>query len=109
MGPKSAQIVIRRPEGGYRDKFRRYRIEVDGVVKARLKRGDRVSIAVTSGRHRVRARIDWTGSPEIEVSSDDGSVTQMIIEPAGAGSITGFHQVATKSGYLRLSVVDASE
>lgn len=50
--------------------FRRMLIEVDGEVVARLLPNEQQAIQVGPGRHVVRARMDWTASPPVEVHVD---------------------------------------
>ena len=57
-----ALIEVLRPRGGWRDRLRRYRIQVDGAEVGRLGRGGRIVVPVAPGRHEVRVRIDWAGS-----------------------------------------------
>ncbi|WP_189194686.1 hypothetical protein [Micromonospora fulviviridis] len=46
------------------------KIEVDGEVVARLKRGARQSFDVQPGQHRVRVRVSWQSSLPVEVTLD---------------------------------------
>ena len=41
---------------------RAYKIVIDGVERARLRGGQKVTLDVGAGEHVVQARIDWTGS-----------------------------------------------
>ena len=47
--------------------LRRMKIEVDGQIVARLKRGAAQSVDVAPGRHVVRAHLDWQSSAPVEV------------------------------------------
>ncbi|MEW2594492.1 hypothetical protein AB0893_29190 [Micromonospora aurantiaca] len=47
--------------------LRRIKVEIDGQVVARLKRGAVQSVDVTPGRHVVRAHLDWQSSAPVEV------------------------------------------
>ncbi|MBM0258106.1 hypothetical protein [Micromonospora sp. 4G55] len=47
--------------------LRRIKIEVDGQVMARLKRGAAQSVEAAPGRHVVRAQLDWQSSGPVEV------------------------------------------
>ncbi|MFE9959263.1 hypothetical protein [Micromonospora sp. NPDC005299] len=47
--------------------LRRMKIEVDGQVVARLKRGAAQSVDVAPGRHVVQAHLDWQSSEPVEV------------------------------------------
>ena len=64
---ETGNVVVRRVPGGYRDLLGGYRLEVDGVEAGRIRRGEQLELPVLAGRHGVRAAIDWTGSPVVEV------------------------------------------
>jgi hypothetical protein len=55
-------------ENQYADAVRAYRIDVDGEQKAEIRRGSTEDFFVAVGTHRIRLKIDWCGSPEIEFS-----------------------------------------
>ncbi len=52
--------------------LRHIRVRVDGDLVALLRPMTAVEIAVAPGRHRVRASMDWTTSPELEVDVRPG-------------------------------------
>ncbi|MEV5207819.1 hypothetical protein AB0K35_10130 [Micromonospora sp. NPDC053740] len=60
------RIAVRRAldAGGL---LRRIKVEIDGQVVARLKRGAVQSVDVAPGRHVVRAHLDWQSSAPVEV------------------------------------------
>lgn len=101
MGATTGRVTVRRPNGGYRDLSRSYRIDVDDVACGVVARGGEVAIEVEPGRHAVRARIDWTGSPTIEVEVASGEETVLRVEPAG-GAVQ-FYQALSKTRYLKLT------
>ncbi|MBQ1036064.1 hypothetical protein [Micromonospora sp. C81] len=51
--------------------LRRIKIEIDGHVVARLKRGAVQSVDVAPGQHVVRAHLDWQSSAPVEVHLAD--------------------------------------
>ena len=61
----------------YADRLRAYRILVDGVERAKLKAGSTVDIPVEAGNHAVTAKVDWCGSPTVNVTIHSGSTTTM--------------------------------
>ncbi len=97
-----ARLVIRRPRGGYRDLLRSYRIEVDGVLRGTLRRGAELSLEVSPGVHFVRARIDWTGSPELDVIVAEGETKGLKVE-AGGNAMQMYHSFR-RGSYLNLFV-----
>jgi hypothetical protein len=55
--------------------LRRVRVEVDGAVAARLRRGESVDVSLASGPHSVSAHLDAQHSPTLEVSIREGDVS----------------------------------
>lgn len=103
----SATIVVRRPAdwsfARERDLLRSYVVLVDGEKVGRLRRGNELKLRVPPGRHGVRARIDWTGSPEVavDVAADERAV--LLVQPTG--SALRFDQVFGTGRYLNLRPV----
>lgn len=60
-------VKRRPPSAAQGDRFRAYRIEVDGVERGKLRRGQTLRIDVAPGVHAIRARIDWQGSEVVHV------------------------------------------
>jgi hypothetical protein len=80
------QIVISRPSGKYRDAMRRYRIEMDGERVGDIGPGEELAIPASAGTHTVQARIDWSGSPLIEVVVTDQRTPRLVVRPAGSAA-----------------------
>lgn len=97
----TGRLVVWRPRGVWRDVLRSYRIEVDGVFRVAVRRGQVFELEVPAGRHVVRARIDWTGSPEMVVDVHPGSSVTAVVEPAEGGSFLN------EEDYLSLSVTSS--
>jgi len=68
-----AEIVVSRPEEPWANRLRSYKIVVDGQTLASLGRGQDATVVVATGHHRVRAKIDWCRSPDIDLdlATDD--------------------------------------
>jgi hypothetical protein len=96
----AGQILIERPRGLWRDIVRQYKIKIDGELVGMISRGSQLAVDVAAGPHRVQARIDWTGSPEIDVDVIDGNVVHVTVEPAG--NSLQMYQALTKARYLKL-------
>ena len=90
--------------GTVRDLMRAYRIVVDGTEVGRVRRGETLDVAVTPGRHVVAARIDWTGSPDVEVTVAPGGTTRLVCEAEGA-LWRAAYQAFTRQGWLTLREV----
>jgi len=103
-----ATVVVRRPADWSfavgRDLFAAYVVLVDGEKAGRLRRGDELELRVPPGRHMVRVRIDWTGSPEraIDVAVDERVV--LLVKPTG--SALRFDQMFGADRYLTLEQVE---
>lgn len=97
----SAQIVVRRPSGGGRDLLRKYRIEIDGETAGAIGRGAEAEFAVPAGEHRVRATIDWLGSPTLLLELIPGEVARLTVRPGGHPF--QFRHLFAHEGYLGLS------
>ena len=70
--PGGSVIALSRVPGAWRDRLRRYRVMIDGEPVAMIKRGQRIDLPVTPGRHTVFLQIDWARSPQLEVDLAPG-------------------------------------
>ena len=84
MTELAGTIVVSRPRSATRDLMRAYVITVDGSPAGKVRLGAKITIDAAPGAHRVQARVDWTGSPELEVHVEAGSTLQLVVEPAGS-------------------------
>lgn len=76
--------MIERKRSGWRDRARRYRIEVDGLPRGTLKRGETVEIEVEPGYHEVALTVDWASSPTIGFDLEDGDSAHLLAGPGGS-------------------------
>jgi hypothetical protein len=86
-------ICITRTSAGARARFRAFRVLIDGAKAGKLRRGQSMRFTVPTGKHTVRVKVDWAGSPEWGVSLDEGERAEFICGPAG-GPMTGLGQMA---------------
>ena len=77
------ELVVQRPHQGFRDKFRSYRIVVDGQPRGVLKAGRSVSLAVSAGHHGVEARIGSYGSHVRDLELIVGTTTTLFVGSSG--------------------------
>ena len=70
---------------GWTDRFRRYRILVDGAEVGRLRQGERLAVEVAPGPHEVEARIDWCGSRVLEFECADEAPVEVVVRSAVRG------------------------
>ncbi len=74
-------------ERQWRDKFRKYRILVDGIEVARIKCGTSLVVDISEGPHELRAAIDWGSSPALSITVlADKNVGIIVGSNAGGGS-----------------------
>ena len=95
-------LVLRRPAGRWRDRVRAYRVEVDGEWRFDIRSGESRVLELSAGPHRLRARIDWSGSPEVEVEVVAGATVECRVEPSGPAFATIWHLFG-RDRWVRLS------
>jgi hypothetical protein len=61
-----------------------------------------VSLPITPGRHAIRVRIDWTGSPELLLDAVAGQEIQLWAEPR-ANPMTVLWYLFGTTRYLKLT------
>ena len=101
-----ATIRIQRDGGRHVDRARRYAVIVDDEVVGRIRRGESFDHRVSPGRHEVRLKIDWSGSPTVEVDIPEGGVERFRCAPAirrGTGPFEIIAKLTSKRNtYLEL-------
>ena len=65
-----ARLRVARPHDGG-GILRRLWVDVDGRRVAGLKQGQSAEIPLSSGRHTVTGRMDWTSSPELDIDLEE--------------------------------------
>lgn len=103
MADGTSHLVITRPGHYYRDAVRSYLLEVDGEDAGSIKAGETVILEVPAGSHKVRASIDWTGSPAVIVDARPGAQIRLLVGPAGS-ALSALLQIFKPMSYLKLSV-----
>jgi len=101
MGENNASITVYRPAAVWRDRARKYWIEINGVRAGQIGNDEQLDFPVPPGVYDVRVAIDWTGSPVVRLSVAPGQTAKLTVEPAG--SSVQFWQAFTKQGYLKLT------
>lgn len=66
-----ARIEFKR-ENRFKDAVRAYQIELDGEVIGKINKGESTGFDIQAGRHRLRLKIDWCGSPYIDFEIQTG-------------------------------------
>jgi hypothetical protein len=99
--PDRTAIRFHRPAIKFKDRFRAYRLEIDGEPVGEIRHGGEVTIVTSPGARTVRARIDWMESAPLTVTVDPGRTVTVLVEP---GDVTGLDALQPREGYLLLSV-----
>ena len=72
---RMAEVYIEREAGRYVDRFRSYRVILDGKKVGGVKRGESLALSTTPGRHELHFAIDWCRSPrEVFELDEEGAV-----------------------------------
>lgn len=85
-----------------RDRLRKYRILIDGSRVGTIGPGEVVDFPLAPGPHRLKIRIDWCASPEVETELADGEVVDFECSPAGPVLVHVLRAVVTPGHYLNL-------
>ena len=85
-----SSIIVSRVRGGWRDRARRYGIEIDGEQVASIKRGERIDIPVASGRHEVVMRINWGTSEPVDLDIFPGQSIELSCGLGGSRMGVGY-------------------
>jgi hypothetical protein len=96
-------LVLRRGDA-YRDKFRAYRIIVDGRKVGKINRNSAVRIPVSAGKHTVQLKIDWCSSRELVISVAAG--LSMVLECGPNDKTALFSNSFDTNNYIWLDVAD---
>ena len=99
MSAAKANISVTHPSGQWRDRGRRYTVKIDGVAQGKIGSGKTLTVPVDAGRHTVSVRLDWTGSPDLEIDCGSGDLIELRAEPGDS--------LFSRDGYLRLVHVGA--
>jgi hypothetical protein len=103
----SATVVVHRHRAWWRDIARSYRILLDDQFVGTVRNGKAATFAVTPGHHRVQARIDWTGSPVVEIEPTADVEIHLDLRPAG--TVFGVYwRVFTRTKWLSLRILPGS-
>ncbi|MFS2027542.1 hypothetical protein [Massilia sp. CT11-137] len=97
-----AELIVRRRAGVLQDMARDYIVLVDGNERGRVADGQEIRLHVEPGRHRVQLKIDWCGSPAVDVDVAEGSAQVLDCGP-NATLLTLLFYVFFRAGhYLAL-------
>lgn len=77
----STQLHMERASAGYVDRYRAYKVIVNGEPKAELRRGDVKKIDVDPGEIEVYLKIDWCSSRKIRIALKTGETVRVCCRP----------------------------
>jgi hypothetical protein len=72
-----ASIRLHREPRDWTERFRSYRILLDGARVGSIKRGQTVLLKTEAGQHTLQVAIDWGRSQPVEVSLGPGEELRM--------------------------------
>jgi hypothetical protein len=88
-------------QAGQGDKWRSYKVMVDGSVVSRIKEGQTIEVSVSPGRHHLRLKIDWAGSPDLAVDIGAGERAEFVCRSAVATpGIAFYNSLCRRSRFL---------
>jgi len=90
-----------RPRHRWRDRFRAYKVEIDGEVVGTVRYGAEFTVPVKPGQHIIRAVIDWSGSEPLTTLFETGDTVTIRVEPSEAPAL---QSVQTTDQYLQLTL-----
>jgi hypothetical protein len=61
-------IIVQRETKGFGDRFRSYRVVLDGETVGRVKRGESFSVEADAGAHQLHFAVDWARSPSVDLA-----------------------------------------
>jgi hypothetical protein len=77
----SSHLTVTRPAQLWGDRARKYRIYIDGDLIGKIAQESSIRTEVSPGPHRIQAKVDWSGSPEIVVTIEpDSNLTVRVIK-----------------------------
>jgi hypothetical protein len=101
----AAKIVVLRRTGKV-DRFRSYRVLVDGERVGSLRQGEQKEFDVAPGRHKVEVIVDWGRSPAISVDLKPTDSVRLECTSQASISSAVFRIFFRRRQYLSLRRVD---
>jgi hypothetical protein len=96
-------IRLHRQHGFSRNRWRAYRVRIDGSPVGRVAAGETTDFPVPAGEHRVRLTVDrFWGTPQVMLQVREGELAEFTCHP-GAPWLTGL--IALVSGAFTLTLV----
>lgn len=75
----TSMIRVRREKSAWANRFRAFRVVVNGVERTTVKNGSTVDIPIEPGQFSVQARIAWCGSPTMTSTVEDEQTVTVVV------------------------------
>ena len=98
-------IRIHRTHVPMRDRLRPYKVIVDGERSGTIRDNHVEDFDVAPGEHRVQLKIDWSGSPIVQVSVESGNTAVLRAsahESTRSPMRDAFHSVKHREDWIDL-------
>ncbi|MGD0255858.1 MAG: DUF4190 domain-containing protein [Acidimicrobiales bacterium] len=94
-GALSAKAILRitRNPAPWRDRYRSYKVLVDGAEVGTVRNGETTDFGISAGHHEVRIKLDWAGSNLLSLDVGVGEVAHLECEPGGSAITALFDTV----------------
>ena len=86
-------------ESVFANSLAKFSVAIDGKKVGTIADGDIVEFTLDPGSHSLRVRMNWTGSPSLTFSVDEGETLNYTCRPAGTNPMLALF-------YLVRSVID---
>lgn len=81
-----SKLNFTRPSTFY-NKYRDYRLFVDGVQVGKIGNGDVASFPVAPGKHTLSAKVDWCGSKDFTIDIKEGETKSLTLRTFKYGNL----------------------
>ena len=105
MAGSTAQIALKRLRRPIGDVLRTYKVVIDGITVADIRRGETKTLDVPPGQHEIHLEIDWAASRRLTLNLSEGDVASLTCSARPPNS--GWTALASKN-YIKLEIVDGS-
>ncbi len=75
-------LRLHRERSRWTDRFRKYIVEVDASDVGKIGNDSTATFELSPGEHRLRLRIDWTGSKTISFRAEPGETVDFVCRAA---------------------------
>jgi hypothetical protein len=99
----NATLVLERPPGQWRDRYRSYEVIVNDQLRGELGRGEQRTFEVGAGEVEIYTKIDWCRSRKIRLNVNPGSEIRLVCQPRNM--LTALYGITFgRNNYIRLNL-----